>query len=238
MNQPQQPAENTSLDADEVVEVIEEAEARITASIAPNHRDMYILLAGLIVGFLLSPWCAGRFMEPKAFEQFYYGSGEQWQALEDFKAEQQESRAEKIRELLERHQAVDATDDAYKVDAMALEMQLNEQFAEQRIPYRAEIEAARHDHGEWIHGASFAIVLAIAVLMFLEPMFEPLGSLAAVRNGMATGRYALAAAWLAAFIAQPHMRLGVSVLFMLLLVLAALVGAVGPWLMLKNKAKS
>lgn len=220
---------------EEMVEVIEEAEARITASIAPNHRDMYILLAGLIVGFILSPWCAGRFFDEQKFQQFYFGSGEEWLALEEFKVQQNDSLESKIKEFLQRHKDVGATPDAANSDVLAVQRQAQEEQAQERIKYLAQIEEARRTHGEWVQGAVIALILAMAALMFLEPLFEPLGTLAALRNGLATGRYALAAAWLAMFVALPHARLGLSLTFLFLLIGAAILGAVLPWLIVKRR---
>lgn len=232
----------------------------------PDHRDMYILIAGLIAGLVLSPWLLGRFLEDQARNEFYFGAGEAWAQFEQKQAELLEIRKEradeiyaghlaareeaqqwyeqKAAEIRERHEAVGATPIALEADLAeladeyaeklptqedvqgdiaALEAELDQQLA----PYRAMLDAARQEHKDWLMRMLAGLVAALALLMFIEPVLQPLGRSAAVRTRLATGRYVLTASIIALLLCKASLLGGFPWLFVALLVGIALLAAAG-----------
>ena len=50
----------------------------------PDHRDMYILIAGLVIGLIISPWIMGRFLDEVTANRWYHGGGEAHDAYQKY----------------------------------------------------------------------------------------------------------------------------------------------------------
>ncbi len=190
--------------------------------VPPDHRDMYLLIAGLVIGLVLSPWGIGRFMEDDAYVRWYYGGGAALNEFQAFANEHAQEVKNRDTELLDRLKATGVTKEA--VDEMR-----NELFAQAQAevkPYEEAMTAERAVHETWYRGLLFAMIVASVILMFLEPLFEATGPLSSVRRRLVTGRYGLLAIWLGFALAKPHVLAGTSWLFALLAV-AVVAGAAG-----------
>ena len=199
---------------------------------APDHRDMYILILGLVVGLALSPWIMGRFMGEVAYNHWYYGGG---QAVDDYQAFLKTQGTElktKDEELLDRLVATGVTKEA--VDEMR--ESLFAQAEEARKPFTEAIALNRQAHEQWVRGMMVALILLVVAMMFAEPLFEMTGPLAAVRRRLVTGRYAALAVWIAFALAKPHAIQGIPWIFVLLALVVVLAATVGPAMIAKPKS--
>ncbi|MEX2216576.1 MAG: hypothetical protein WD768_20855 [Phycisphaeraceae bacterium] len=193
----------------------------------PDHRDMYLLIAGLIVGLAMCPWIAGRLMSVESFEKWYQGGGEQYDTLRAFVIDQDVRVRSEKQQKKEQLQATGVTPIAID-EAMA---QIDERARAQRLPYTQALTKAHAEHQAWLVGLVSALVMAAVLLMFIEPVFEPVGRTAAIRRRLVTGRYVLLAAWIAVTLAKPTYLSGLSPTFAILLVVVALLAALLPWLL-------
>lgn len=229
-----------------------------------DHRDMYILLAGLIAGLILSPWMLGRFLDEPTFEQFYFGAGEAWSQLDEKRTELAETRLERenalrvehlarraevqqwyeqqvaeVREKLEASGATPIALDAAlaeleeeyekslptEQDLMIAQAALGTEREQELAPHRAMLDAAKQAHQDWLLRMVAGLIVAVVVLMFIEPVLQPLGRSAAVRTRLATGRYVLMASIVALLLCKAALLGGLPWLFVGLLVVIALVAA-------------
>lgn len=192
--------------------------------IPPDHRDMYLLILGLVVGLALSPWIMGRFLNDVQFDHWYHGGGQALQAYTEFEKEH----ALKVRaqedELLDRLIASGATQDA--VEEKRQELQRT--AIAERKPFTDDLKLARQAHEQWYRGFLFSLVVAATGLMFLEPLFDLPGPLASVRRRLVTARYAVFAVWIGFALAKPHMVQDVGWVFVILIVIVAIAAAILP----------
>jgi hypothetical protein len=191
---------------------------------APDHRDMYLLILGLVIGLAMSPWIMGRFFDEPAFNRWYYGGGQSLRDYEAFIRTHEAERSRKHQELLDRLAATGATKEA--VDELQAEFEA--EGREERKPYVDAIQVERADHEAWYRGLITAVMLTAAVLMLLEPLFESSGSMAPLRRRLIFARYAVVATWIALILAKPHVLLGTPWLFVLLLVMIVIMAAALP----------
>ena len=199
------------------------AAAPVVVPPAPDHRDMYILILGLVVGLAMSPWIMGRFMNEVAYHHWYFGGGKAVDEYREFLKSQGEEVRSKDDALLERLVATGVTKEA--VDEMRAT--LFAEAEEARKPFTAAIAVERQAHEQWLRGILFALVTAVILLMFIEPLFEMTGNFAVFRRSLVTGRYALLAVWIALILGKPHAIQGISWLFLALAIAVILVAAAG-----------
>lgn len=193
---------------------------------------MYILIVGLIVGLAMSPWIMGRFMGEVTYNHWYFGGGKAVDDYQEFLKSHSDDVKQKDEELLDRLIATGATKEA--VDE--LRASLFAEAEEARKPFTAAIAAERQAHEQWLRGVLVALVMAAVLLMFIEPLFEMVGSLAVFRRSLVTGRYALLAAWVALALGKPHAIQGISWLFLALAIIVTLAAAAGRAMMAKPAA--
>lgn len=191
---------------------------------APDHRDMYILILGLIVGLVISPWLMGRFLDDVSYQRWYLGGGEAVTAYQEFmKTHVVETRA-KDDELLDRLKSTGVTKEA--VDEMRANLQDEARATWQ--PYYDAATVEREAHAAWQRGLMVALVVAVIVIMLIEPVFEMQGPMSAIRRRLVTARYGLVAVWIAFALGRPHAMQGISWGFAVMLIAVILAATVLP----------
>lgn len=178
----------------------------------PNHRDLYLIIAGIVVGLLLGPGVLGK-LAPTAYDRLFVGAA----AIEK---EQREIEAQLTRQI-EGIVAAGASE-------AAVQEKLKEADRRQAV-LRQELENARQQRVGWSAGT----VLAILIVMIIETLIDPRNL--SLRARLATARYGLIALWLALLLAQPSMGRSLPLLFAGLLAAIALLAALLP---LGNSAKA
>lgn len=174
------------------------------AALMPNHRDLYVLAAGLLLGLLLGPSVLGR-ASPETYSRYFadYQIAAQHLAIHDAN----------VQEILKKLVAADVT-------SVAMD-ELVQTRAAQREPLQAAVDRARQSQGRLL-----AAMLAVLVFMIFETLPEATAIL--VRSRLATARYALMALTLALLLAQPQQLKGMSMLFLALLLAVGLAVALVP----------
>lgn len=198
MSQPLPPADVDSTDATSPRRPLS------LAALVPNHRDLYVLAAGLLLGLLLGPAVLGR-LSPETYNHYFA----------DLKTatEQMAAHDERVRITKEKLVSTDVT-------SVALS-EFNEMEASKNLPYLEHFARAQHTRGRLL-----AAMLAVLVVMILETL--PAAEAIVLRSRLATARYALMALVLALLMAQPQWIQGLSLPFLLLLVAVGLAVALVP----------
>ena len=170
----------------------------------PDHRELYLLIAGVVAGILLGPAVLGR-LAPAAHDSLFPSVDQAQRQLAQLETSLASSRLQ-----LRQTGATDA--------AIA---ELEERLLPRRNAPQAELELALRSRGR-----STALLVAIAVTMILEAV---IGSRRRVsRRRLARARYALIAVWSALMLAQPETLTHVSMSFLTLLTLIVLIAAWAP----------
>ena len=195
---------------------------------------MYLLLLGLIVGLVLSPWIGGKYLAEDTFTKWYfYGNDPAFDALADFIHEQEERTARQIGDAAAMLKLSDATPTA--IEEKRLEIIAAAE--DERRPYVDAVADARERHRLWMIGFVFTLMIAAAALMFIEPLFDPAGRLAGFRRRLSTGRYAVMAVWIGTVLAKPHYIAMPMLPFLVTLLAVALLAAALPWLLAGRRAE-
>lgn len=174
------------------------------AALMPNHRDLYVLAAGLLLGLLLGPAVLGR-VSPETYNHYFadYQVAADKLAMHDAH----------VNEILKKLVAADVT-------SVAMDELVQTRSAE-REPLEAAVERARLSQGRLL-----AAMLAVLVFMIFETLPEATAIL--LRSRLAAARYALMALTLALLLAQPQLLKGMSMLFLSLLLATGLAMALMP----------
>ena len=185
----------------------------------PDHRDLYLIIAGVILGILLGPAVLGR-LAPERYAALFEGPPLQSQlaALND-RLERDKAMREALITGGADHATLEAFDQKHGSGVGSLREAL------------ASSAAARGRHAEWLTSRMVALVLAVLALMVVETLLEPGATNprgASVRRRMAGARYALIALWLAMVLAQPALLRSLPVVFTVALVAVALAAALVP----------
>ena len=216
-----------SADSDAALEAAATHAARAVVA-APDHRDMYLLLLGLIVGLGLSPWILGKYLDENAFTKwYYYGNAPAFDDLAQFIEEQQDRTLRKKADVAAALKLTDATEQAIHEKIAEIDIDAD---AERR-PYVDAVAEAREQHRVWMQSFIFTLAIAAAALMFIEPLFDPTSRLAGLRRRLTTGRYAIMAVWVGAVLAKPHFIAMPLVPVLILLMAISLLAAALPWLL-------
>lgn len=193
------------------------AESAAPLSPFPDHRDLYLLIAGVALGVLLSAAVLGN-LWPQAYHDLFVGG---------YDVHRQ------VIAMQQRHAETLATLETTDVTDVAIAEQ-QQQFEQQLMPLQAELQQARNEHLDALAGRLSALIVAIALVMVLEVLVSPqpaAGQRAAVPaalNRLISVRYALLALWLALVIARPAALGELSLLFVLLVIAVALAVAFVP----------
>ncbi len=115
-------------------------------------------------------------------------------------------------------------------------------FSDPTIEQLREVEEdwlpRRERRRVWMQSFIFTLAIAVAALMFIEPLFDPTSRLASLRRRLTTGRYAIMAVWVGAVFAKPHFIAMPLVPFLILLLAISLLAAALPWLLAGKWADS
>ncbi|MEX0885200.1 MAG: hypothetical protein WD009_02065 [Phycisphaeraceae bacterium] len=226
--------------------------ATVTPNPFPDHRDIYVLVAGLLLGVVLGPAVLGQ-IAPELHDRWFVGSA----AL----------RAELDEHITEREQTLRRLQESGVTEAAIPERLAAE--AEQEALLRARLAEAEAAHARGLGGRLHALILAALALMVAEALVSPrvtdgggrkrrrvdaaakraegADRVGGVSGGDVSGggggagevvspavarlvmaRYALMALWLAMVVAQPRIIETLPWLFMALLLLIALAAAFVP----------
>jgi hypothetical protein len=184
--------------------------------IGPDHRDLYLLILGIVVGMILGPWVLGKFADGNYYRQWFRGYGGPADAeLQQF----DDAATDKLKRLAD----TGVTQTA--IDETQLDIQKNRQGLINAFNLERAQRMTRLDH------VMTGLLAAVLFFMVIESLIDPTPGrrAASVRNRLATGRYALMGIWLALVIARAET---VPVVFTLVLVVVGLVAALMPlgWL--------
>ena len=184
--------------------------------LGPDHRDLYLLILGIIVGIGLGPWVLGRINEGSYYNHWFRGYGG---AADLALAQFDEEAAQRLKRLA----------DTGVTGAAVDEEQLNIQKERQGLINAFNLERA--NRMARLDRMMTALLAAVVFFMVIESLIDPTPGRksASVRNRLATGRYAMMGIWLALVIARAQT---VPVAFTLVLVVVGLIAALAPlgWL--------
>lgn len=180
---------------------------------APDHRDVYLLALGLLMGVLLGPAVLGR-VSATSYERMFLGGHELTVAIEKFE-----------KEVPGRIASLAGTG----VTGVAVE-ELQGRMQEERLQLEGRRTLARHEHALWLAGRTNALLLAVAALMVLEGVLDPAAGAMwrRLRQRAASARYALLAIWLALLLAQPEILRQTPPAFVILLLVVAVAAMLVP----------
>lgn len=170
----------------------------------PDHRELYLLAAGVIAGILLGPAVLGR-VAPGAYHEAF-------PSVERARLEL-DALERSLADIRARQRQVGATDVAI--------IEFEAPRLARRQALQAEVERALRSRGR-----STALLLAIAMAMILEAVLD--SSRRVQRRRLSRARYALIATWIALVLAQPETLGRVPLPFLALLALLVLVAAAAP----------
>jgi hypothetical protein len=180
-------------------------------------RDLYLLVAGIVLGILLGPAVFGR-LAPQTYESLMIGVGPAARQVAE-----EDAAIERELELLR------ATD----VTGVALE-EHRATRVEQTLPLRLQAMEERSRRERTVLGWLTGIIVAVVVVMAIESLASPAPrpgrpvTLSPNVGRLKTVRYALMATWLALALAQPGLLRQLPLVFTGLLILAALVAGLIP----------
>ena len=172
----------------------------------PNHRDLYLIVIGVVAGIGLGPYVLGRVSSETYDRLFVVGA----------------TGLEELRQL-----------DAQKLDQQsrfpqgATAVAITEWLQNEAMRQQNRRRDLLTDHLARLRGMMAALVLAMVAIMALET-FAASAAPAALASRLAATRYALVAVWIAIVLAQPRLLHVASGTFVLLLVVVAVVAAFLP----------
>ena len=187
---------------------IDDGDQEITFTGA-TQTGMYILLVGLIVGIVLSPWVLGRSMDAQGHASFYDGAGEQWKALNESATKQKVIDQQKLDALYKQFEGIDVTPVA--VEAAKKEILLAGEAEVQ--PLFDAFKTAKQAHRACWTQAIVVLMIVVALLMFIEPVVISSGLSGKVRNQLALCRYLFMAGAIAMLLANPFLFSGSALIY-------------------------
>ncbi|MFW6059160.1 MAG: hypothetical protein ACODAQ_03210 [Phycisphaeraceae bacterium] len=183
----------------------------------PDHRDLYVLIAGVVLGVLLSGAVLGH-LAPSLYNNWFVGGQDTLEQIEQRRAEQRQT----LQDLA-----------GTGVSRTAIE-ERRDQFERELEQLNLRLQVERAAHTQWLVGRLNALVLAILAVMVLEVLASPTVTatgrvkVPVAVSRLITVRYALIALWLAIVIARPSLLREVPITFLVLLMLVALAAAFVP----------
>jgi hypothetical protein len=182
----------------------------------PDHRDLYLIVAGVVLGIILSQAVLNRFW-PEAYRRVFVGpSPSSQQLIDEFLRINEEERQQR-QNLAETGASAAATQ----------EFDRGQHRRTSEIWARVQqAKAAEQEHAARLGGWSLALILAVLAVMVIETVLDPRALRPRAR--LATARYALMALWIALLIAQPKVLFTIPFLLLGALVVVALAMALVP----------
>jgi hypothetical protein len=178
------------------------SEPSVPESAATAHRNLYLIIIGVIVGVLLGPAVLGR-LAPDTYARLFGDVSLRFKAASFHEV------------------TVDTLEDLHKTGVTEVRPA---EVAEQRAREEAYILKPLHDRVAVLNSRMNALVMAVLVMIILESILAS----AVWRRRLAVVRCALMAAWLALALAHPTLLADLSWPFVILLVIVALVAALVP----------
>ena len=182
----------------------------------PDLRDLYLIIAGIVVGILLSGAVLGN-IAPNLHQRLFVGGMQVQKNLEELREDK--------REQIEALKETDVSPVAVKEKLAAFDARDSQLLR--------QLKQDRQAHQRWLMDRMTALVLAILAVMVLEAVVSPPLQRGAVSvpsavSRLVTVRYALIAVWVAMAVAQPAILRGVPMLFTALVIAIALAVAFIP----------
>ncbi|MDP6153237.1 MAG: hypothetical protein QF785_07665 [Phycisphaeraceae bacterium] len=179
----------------------------------PARRDLYVLMAGVVIGVVAGPVHVR--VAPGSYDRLLRGGGVERSELKRIDGELDAWR--------KRIEATGATDSALDPREFH-DMQRRDELAK-------ALSTAERGQRRQLDALSLAILLVLVLVMMLETLLRPEQQHA--RERFTAIRYALVAAWIALTLARPSMLRDLNVAFLTLLVV---VTALAAWVPLKLKS--
>lgn len=183
----------------------------------PDHRDLYLLVAGVLLGVLLSPAVLGQ-LSPRTYDAWFVGGGEEAAMVA---AEERAIGAD-----LDRLRAIGVTPVAIQEE---LSRRLNT-----LAPLKMTVEQAQAERAAALQGWMTGAVLCVLIVMAIEAVTAPNveegqpASVSPTTGRLKSVRYALLAVWVALAVARPAALADLPWLFIALLLLVALAAGLVP----------
>jgi hypothetical protein len=174
----------------------------------PDHRDLYLIVIGILAGILLGPYVLGR-VKPEVYRRAFVGGVEE---------------ARLVRERDRQIEAIEKRGMAGASDVALLEKVGD--LRKQQAPLIANYEKAIRERSDRLARLTTALVLAIVALMVIETLVDP--ARPDLRARLATARYAVVAAWLALLFARPELLKSLPMLFLGGVIVVAIAAALVP----------
>jgi len=190
----------------------------------PDHRDLYLLIAGVLAGLLLGPAVLGRAL-PEAYDQLFVD-------VASWKKAQKEQLQQEIDRRIKALEATGATGVAKEQVQAELQAALRKVDAD----HHAEINDRLDQRLAWILGLG----AAMATLMVAETLIDPhaTGAPARLRSRLVSARYALLATAAAIILAQPALLRRLPGLFIALALAITLIAIAIPIGKMKSRSNA
>ena len=149
--------------------------------LAPDHWDLYILVAGVALGLLVSPWVLGR-ISPVRHDRLFLGG---------------------VQEAAERQAYIDDTETIIRrmhatgEDEPAIRARFDER-RERYMELDAALTQARERHARVLNIVTYAALALVILLMIAEALIttEATPRALAVRRWLGRARYVAMSAWI------------------------------------------
>ncbi len=212
----------------------------------PDQRHLYMIVAGILLGVLLSPAALGR-LAPDVYDRVFIGSGDLTEfnaardALQAFDSDSPE-REKLLDDIIRQYAAVGDPGDSVMTARDEQIAQINNRFADERAARVADLLSAegpvvlrREEHAKKLQGIATTLLLALAIVFAVESILGPPTDqrrrrvvLPPTLGRLVTIRYALIAGWLLLMLAQPASLRQISPAFGITLVAVVLVAGLVP----------
>ncbi len=174
----------------------------------PDHRDLYLIVIGILAGILIGPYVLGA-LKPELYRRVFVGGVDESKRLEEQEAA--------VQRMLQTGMA-GASD-------VAMEEKLAD-LNKTKAPLLAQYQEALRQRESRLANIGVSLVLAVVALMVIETLIDPMRP--DFRSRLSTARYAVLAAWLALLFARPELLKSLPLLFLGGVIVVALAAAFVP----------
>lgn len=174
----------------------------------PDHRDLYLIVIGIVAGILLGPYVLGSW-KPGLYREVFIGGVEESKHVEEQDA---------VIQRMLRGGMAGASD-------VAMEEKLAD-LNKAKVPLLAQYQNALRTRADRLANFGVALVLAALAIMVIETLIDP--TRPDLRSRLSTARYAILAAWLAMLFARPGLLRTLPLAFLGGVIVVALAAALVP----------